>query len=121
MPGMAAEDIGRCALGIFERGDDFIGRTVGIAAEHLTGAEMAAAIGKAMGLEVGHNDVEPAIYRTFGFPGAEDLGNMFQFKQDFEDDFRAARDIEFSRSLNPRLQTFEQWLDANADNIPLGE
>ena len=121
LPGMAAEDIGRCALGIFERGDDFIGRTVGIAAEHLTGAEMAAAIGNAMGLEVGHNDVEPAIYRTFGFPGAEDLGNMFQFKQEFEDDFRAARDIEFSRSLNPRLQTFEQWLDANADNIPLGE
>ncbi len=121
LPGIAVEDIGRCALGIFERGDEFIGRTVGIAGEHLTGAEMATAIGKAMGLEVGHNAVEPAVYRTFGFPGAEDLGNMFQFKQDFESDFRAARDIEFSRSLNPRLQTFEQWLDANADNIPLGE
>jgi uncharacterized protein YbjT (DUF2867 family) len=121
VPGMAVEDIGRCALGIFERGDEFIGRTVGIAGEHLTGAEMAAAIGKAMGLEVGHNDVEPAVYRTFDFPGAEDLGNMFQFWRDFEDDFRRPRDIEFSRSLNPRLQTFEQWLDANADNIPLGE
>jgi len=118
---MAVEDIGRCALGIFERGDEFIGRTVGIAGEHLTGAEMAAAIGKAMGLEVIHNDVEPALYRTFGFPGAEDLGNMFQFKRDFEADFRGARDPEFSRSLNPRLQTFEQWLEANADNIPLGE
>ena len=121
LPGMAVEDIGRCALGIFERGDEFIGRTVGIAGEHLTGAEMAAAIGKAMGLEVIHNDVEPALYRTFGFPGAEDLGNMFQFKRDFEADFRGARDPEFSRSLNPRLQTFEQWLEANADNIPLGE
>jgi uncharacterized protein YbjT (DUF2867 family) len=121
VPGIAVEDIGRCALGIFQRGDEFIGRTVGIAGEHLTGAEMAAAIGKAMGLEVGHNAVEPAAYREFGFPGAEDLGNMFQFWQDFEDDFRRPRDIAFSRSLNPRLQTFEQWLDANADNIPLGE
>jgi uncharacterized protein YbjT (DUF2867 family) len=121
VPGIAVEDIGRCALGIFQRGDEFIGRTVGIAGEHLTGAEMAAAIGKAMGLEVGHNAVEPAAYREFGFPGAEDLGNMFQFWQDFEDDFRRPRDIAFSRSLNPRLQTFEQWLDANADNIPLDE
>ena len=121
VPGIAVEDIGRCALGIFQRGDEFIGRTVGIAGEHLTGAEMAAAIGKAMGLEVGHNAVEPAAYREFGFPGAEDLGNMVQFWQDFEDDFRRPRDIAFSRSLNPRLQTFEQWLEANADNIPLGE
>ena len=121
LPGIAVEDIGRCALGIFERGDEFIGRTVGIAGEHLTGAEMATAIGKAMGLEVGHNAVEPAVYRTFGFPGAEDLGNMFQFWQDFEDDYRRPRDIAFSRSLNPRLQTFEQWLEANVDDIPLGE
>ena len=74
-----------------------------------------------MGLEVGHNAVEPAAYREFGFPGAEDLGNMFQFWQDFEDDYRRPRDIAFSRSLNPRLQTFEQWLEANVDDIPLGE
>lgn len=121
VPGIAVEDIGRCALGIFKRGDEFIGRTVGIAGEHLTGAEMAAAIGKAMGLDVTHNAVEPAVYREFGFPGADDLGNMFQFWHDFEDDYRRPRDIAFSRSLNPRLQTFEQWLEANADNIPLGE
>ncbi|MGW8281698.1 MAG: NmrA/HSCARG family protein, partial [Gemmatimonadota bacterium] len=91
VPGIAVEDIGRCALGIFERGDEFIGQTVGIAGEHLTGSEMAAAIGKAMGLEVVHNAVEPAAYREFGFPGAEDLGNMFQFWRDFEDDYRRPR------------------------------
>ncbi len=119
VPGMAVEDIGRCALGIFERGDEFIGRTVGIAGEHLTGSEMAAAIGQAMGLEVVHNAVEPAAYREFGFPGAEDLGNMFQFWRDFEDDFRRPRDVAFSRSLNPRLQSFEQWLDENAERIPV--
>jgi uncharacterized protein YbjT (DUF2867 family) len=119
LPGIAVEDIGRCALGIFGRGDEFIGRTVGIAGEHLTGAEMARAIGEAMGLEVAYNDVEPAVYRTFGFPGAEDLGNMFQFKQDFEADFRGVRDPDFARSLNPGLQTFGQWLAANADRIPL--
>jgi uncharacterized protein YbjT (DUF2867 family) len=49
LPGIAAEDIGGCAYGIFKHGSTLIGKTVGIAGEHLTGAEMAAALTKAMG------------------------------------------------------------------------
>jgi uncharacterized protein YbjT (DUF2867 family) len=120
LPGIAAEDIGRCAYGIFKRGGKLIGKTVGIAGEHLSGDEMAAALSRALGTTVRHNAVEPAVYRGFGFPGAEDLGNMFQFKRDFEADFRGARDLAFSRSLNPGLQSFEGWLAANADRIPRG-
>jgi uncharacterized protein YbjT (DUF2867 family) len=119
LPGIAAEDIGRCAHGIFRRGGDLIGQTVGIAGEHLTGAEMAAALTHALGREVRHLDVPPDVYRGFGFPGADDLGNMFQFKRDFNADFCAARSVEASRALNPRLQTFAQWLGANAQRIPL--
>jgi uncharacterized protein YbjT (DUF2867 family) len=119
LPGIAAEDIGRCAHGIFRRGAELIGRTVGIAGEHLTGAEMAAALTRALGREVRHLDVPPDVYRSSGFPGADDLGNMFQFKRDFNADFCAARSLEVSRALNPRLQTFAQWLSANAQRIPL--
>jgi uncharacterized protein YbjT (DUF2867 family) len=119
LPGIAAEDIGRCAHGIYRRGPELVGRTVGIAGEHLTGAEMAAALTRALGREVRHADVPPDVYRGFGFPGAEDLGNMFQFKRDFNAEFCAARSVEFSRGLNPRLQGFAQWLDANAGRIPL--
>jgi len=119
LPGIAAEDIGRCAHGVFRRGGDLIGQTVGIAGEHLTGAEMAAALTQALGREVRHIDVPPDVYRGFGFPGADDLGNMFQFKRDFNADFCAARSVEASRALNPRLQTFAQWLSANAQRIPL--
>ena len=119
LPGMAAEDIGGCACGIFRRGSEFIGKTVGIAGEHLTGAQIAAAFSKALGKEVQYNDVPPEVYRSFGFPGADDLGNMFQFKRDFQEVFCAARDIRFSRSLNPSLQTFDVWLARNKDRIPL--
>ncbi len=119
LPGMAAEDIGRCAYGVFKRGGEFAGRTVGIAGEHLSGAEMAAALGRALGKAVQHNDVSPEAYRGFGFPGADDLGNMFQFKRDFEREFRAARDPAFARSLNPALQTFDAWLAKNATRIPI--
>ena len=119
MPGIAVEDIGRCAYGIFNAGPQYIGKTVGIAGEHLSGAEMASALGTALGREVRHAAVTPEQYRGFGFPGAEDLGNMFQYKRDFEADFRAPRDVEASRRLNPRLQSFAQWLRANAARIPL--
>ena len=118
LPSIAAEDIGRCAYGVFKR-PDLIGKTVGIAGEHPTGAQFAAALSQALGQDVVYNAVPPAVYRTFGFPGAEDLGNMFQYKSDFEKEYCAERDLAFSRSLNPQLQTFAQWLSANAKRLPL--
>jgi uncharacterized protein YbjT (DUF2867 family) len=119
LPGIAAEDIGRCAYGIFKQGTELVGRTVGIAGEHLSGSEMAAALSRALGKPVRYNAVTPEAYRGFGFPGADDLGNMFQFKRDFEADFRGARDPKVARGLNPALQSFDQWLAANAGKIPL--
>jgi len=117
MPGIAAEDIGRSAYGIFKKGTEMIGKRVGIAGEHVSGAEMASAFSTLLGEEVRYNAVDPSVYRGFGFPGAEDLGNMFQFKRDFEDDFRAARPVEGTRALNPSLQSFRDWLAANRDRI----
>ncbi len=119
MPGIASEDIGKCAYGILKKGSEFIGKTVGIAGEHLTGAQMAAALTKALGQEVRYNAVPPDVYRGLGFPGAEDLGNMFQFKRDFEQYYCGARNPEFARSLNPELQNFETWLAQNKSRIPL--
>ena len=119
LPGIATEDIGKCAYGIFQRGREFISKTVGIAGEHLTGAEMAAALTRALGQEVRYNDVPPEVYRGFGFPGAEDLGNMFQFKRDFNEMFCGARNLGFTRELNPSLQTFDTWLTQNKSRIPL--
>ena len=119
LPAIAAEDIGACAYGIFKRGKEYIGKTVGIAGEHLTGAQMAAALTRALGREVSYNAVPPEVYRGFGFPGAEDLGNMFQFKCDFQQLYCGARDVGLSRALNPSLQTFDAWLAKNKGRIPI--
>lgn len=119
LPGIASEDIGKCAYGIFKRGQEFIGKTVGVAGEHLTGTQMASALTKALGREVRFNEVSPDVYRSLGFPGAEDMGNMFQFKRDFEQVYCRARDLNVTRSLNPSLQTFESWLTQNKNRIPL--
>ena len=119
LPGMAAEDIGRCAYGIFRHGSEHVGKTVGIVGEMLTGAQMAAAFTKALGQEVRYNDVPPEVYRSFGFPGADGLGNMFQFKRDFQEGFCGARSVELSRALTPSLQDFNTWLASNKGRIPL--
>jgi len=119
LPGIAAEDIGKCALSIFKKGSEYIGQTVGIAGEHLTGAQMASALTHALGTDVAYNAVSPEVYRGFGFPGAEDLGNMFQFNRDFARMFCGARDLNITRALNPALQTFDEWLAQNKGRIPL--
>jgi len=119
MAGIAGEDIGKCAYGIFKRGQELIGKTVGVAGDQLTGAEMAAAMSKALGKEVLYNNVTPETYRGFGFPGSDDLGNMFQFYRDFDDVCNSVRDVRFSGELNPELKSFEQWLSENAQRIPL--
>jgi uncharacterized protein YbjT (DUF2867 family) len=118
LPGIAAEDIGRVAYEIFKRGGDFVGKTFGVAGEHLTGDEMASSLADAYGSEVVYNAIEPDAYRGLGFPGAEDLGNMFQFKRDFQEVYCGNRDLEACRSLVPSMQTFKGWLSENANRIP---
>jgi len=120
LPGIAAEDIGRAAYGILNAGAEHIGHTVGIAGEILTGAQMAAELGRALGEDVSYTPISPADYRALGFPGADDLGNMFQFKRDFEADFCGARDVALTRRLNPQLQDFRSWLERNNARIPIG-
>src|SRR5256714_5193166 len=117
---IASEDIGKTAYAIFEDGAEMIGNTVGIAGGHLTGEQMAKSLSKALGQQVVYNAVSPAAYRAFGFPGAEDLGNMFQFNSEFEQDCCDARNISETKSLNPELQTFDRWLGENKSRIPLG-
>jgi uncharacterized protein YbjT (DUF2867 family) len=116
---MASEDIGKCAYGIFKKGRELVGKTVGVAGEHLTGAQMAAALTRALGQEVRYNEVSPDVFRSFGFPGADEWGNMFQFKRDFQQLYNGARDLAVSRSLNSSLQTFDAWLAKNKSRIPL--
>lgn len=118
LPGIAVEDIGRSAYRLFKRGAEFSGKTVGIAGEHLTCAEIADSLSRAFGEDVYYNAVSPEEYRGLGFPGAGDLANMFQFKRDFQEAFCGARDVALSRQLNPSLQTFEMWLAEHKADIP---
>jgi hypothetical protein len=105
IPWIGAEDIGRCAYGIFKAGRAMIGKTIGVAGEHLSGREVAANLARALGEPVDYIALEPEQYRAVGFP-------------EFGDRHRAARDVNAARALNPSLQRFDDWLRDNARRIP---
>jgi uncharacterized protein YbjT (DUF2867 family) len=118
LAGIAAEDIGKTAYGIFKAGAPYFGKRVGIASESLTIDEMGRTISRVLGIgPVKYHAVEPDAYRKFGFPGADEFGNMFQVYRDFEKEVVGARIPEMTRSLNPELQTFEQWLTRHKDRF----
>ena len=119
LPGIAVEDIGKSAYNIFKKGSEFIGKTVGISGGHLTGKQLAESFTKTLGQEVVYNSVPFDVYRSFGFPGADDVGNMFQFKHDFEAAYCGARSLDFSKAINPELKNFDQWLSENKAKIPI--
>jgi uncharacterized protein YbjT (DUF2867 family) len=120
LAGMAAEDIGKTAYGIFKAGDRYIGKTVGIVSQYLTIAEMGDKLTKGLGIgPVKYNAVDANLYRGFKFPGADEMGNMFQVYRDFEKEVLSARSVETTRSLNPQLQNFDQWLAKNKSSIPV--
>jgi uncharacterized protein YbjT (DUF2867 family) len=119
MSGIAAEDIGKCAYGIFKKGTEMVGKRIGVAGEQLTGTEMADGLSKALGEQVVYNKVPADVFRSFGFPGADDLGNMFQFYDEFEKELNKTRDVGISKQLNPDLLSFEQWLKKYGNKIPV--
>jgi uncharacterized protein YbjT (DUF2867 family) len=120
LAGIAVEDIGKVAYGIFKAGSQYIGKTVGITGENLTINEMGEKLSTGLGIgPVKYNAVEANTYRSFGFPGADEMGNMFQVYCEFEKQVCGARSADVARQLNPQLQTFDQWLAKNKSRIPL--
>ena len=106
LPGIAAADVGRCALGIFQRCGQFIGHTLGIAGECLDGAQMAAALSGAIGEPVRYVPTSFADYARLGLPGSGDPA--------YKDTHCAESAVDLTRELHPGLLNFEQWL---ADNV----
>ncbi len=110
LPGIAAEDIGRCAYAIFEAGERLVGATVGIASEHLTGPQLTAGLSEILGEPVHYQHVPADVLRSFPVPGVELAGNMFQFVAEQNEAFCASRDTSLTRSLNPALASFADWV-----------
>ncbi len=115
LAGIAKDDIGKAAYGIFKGGSQYIGKTVAIAGEHVSFKDMSDKLSKGLGISpVTYTALDANLFRSFGFPGADEYGNMFQVYRDFEKEVNAVRSVDETRKLTGgQLQTFDQWLANN--------
>ena len=69
LPSIAVEDIGKSAYAVFKRGDEFRGKTIGIAGEHLTGAQMPPLLPRRSGGKCGSTTCRPTCIEASASPG----------------------------------------------------
>jgi uncharacterized protein YbjT (DUF2867 family) len=121
LPGIAAQDIGACAFGVFAHGPALAGRGIGIAGAHLSGAEMAEALARALREPVRYRALSFDEYAEQGFPGGQDMANMFRYKHDFNGVYRSEHSVDDSRGLHPGLLDFPGWLALHVHQIAQAE
>lgn len=111
LAGVAIDDVGSIVAVLFENPEVYVGRTVGIVGDDLKGSQYAETMTRVLGRRVVYSHIPRDVYASFGFPGADDLANMFEFNRLYIPQRRA--DMELCQALNPEMQTFETWLKAH--------
>ncbi|MFO1267618.1 MAG: NmrA family NAD(P)-binding protein [Rubrivivax sp.] len=119
LPGMSVADIGPIVRAVFTDPQRWLGRRLGVAAAHLDGAQMAAALARALGEPVLHLSPRFADVAARPLPGAAGIANMFQFLHDFNEEVLAMRPLAAARALHPGLLGFGAWLTLNVDGLPV--
>jgi uncharacterized protein YbjT (DUF2867 family) len=108
LAGVAVEDVGGVVATIFERRAEFLGRSLYVVGDDRPPADYAAAMARATGKPVTYEHVPREVYASLGFPGAEDLANMFEFYRTRVPNREA--DLVRSRELYPQIQDFDRWI-----------
>ncbi len=115
LAGVAVEDVGGVVAAIFDRPAEFRDRSVGIVGDDLPGKTYAEIMSRILGQKVVYNYIPRATYAALGFPGAQELADMFEFNRLYIPERRA--DVAQSRALYPGMQAFEAWMKANKDQF----
>jgi NmrA-like family protein len=108
---VAVEDLGGVVEAIFRDPEAFKDKTVGIVGDDLPCAEYAAIMSRGVGKKVVYSHMPREKYAALGFPGADDLANMFEYNRLYIPNRKA--DLEQSRRLYAGMQRFEPWIKAN--------
>lgn len=115
LAGVSVEDAGGVVAKIFERPDEFREKTVGIVGDDLPCSKYAEIMSRVLGKKIVYRYIPREVFAKFGFPGAEDLANMFEYNRLFIPNRRS--DLEQSLALYPQIQRFEPWVRANQDKF----
>lgn len=109
--GVAAADIGGVVAAIYEKRNEFIGKTIRIVADAQYPKEYARIMSEILGVKVIYDYIDRKTFAGFNFPGASDLADMFEFYSLFITNEQGA--MEESKKLFPQIRNFETWLKEN--------
>ena len=112
---MAVDDVGRVVAPIFEQPEAYIGKTLKLAGDEIPPQQYAATLSRATGADIRYAYVPRETFAALGFPGAEDLADMFEFYRVHMPSRKG--DIEACNALAPGLQTFETWATTHAEGL----
>ncbi len=115
LAGIAIEDLGGVVTAIFDKPDDFKDKTVGVVGDDLPPKKYAEIMTRVLKKTVVYNYIPREVFAKFDFPGADDLANMFEFNRLYIPNRKG--DLEESRKLYPKMQTFESWLTTNKEKF----
>jgi uncharacterized protein YbjT (DUF2867 family) len=112
---ISVEDVGKLIAPMFEQPEKYIGQVVKLAGDELPAARYAEVMSQATGKTIRYGHIPRETFAAFGFPGAEDLADMFEY-------YRVhipsrAEDIKAGLAIAPDLQSFETWMTRNADRL----
>ncbi len=114
---ISVEDLGRAVLSILNNPDKYIGRTVGVIAEDDPCTVYADTMSKVLAEKVVYDYIPREVFASFGFPGAEELANMFDCQRRFV--LQRKGEMQESYELNPKMQRFEKWLQNHKEAFAL--
>jgi uncharacterized protein YbjT (DUF2867 family) len=109
--GVAAADVGGVISAIFEKRDEYLGKTIRIVGDALYPKDYAAIMSKILGVKVIYDYIDRKTFAGFGFPGAADIADMFEFYTVYLTDEQKA--VDESKKLFPEIKNFETWLIEN--------
>ncbi|KAI8518438.1 NmrA-like domain-containing protein 1 [Branchiostoma belcheri] len=112
MDGVSAGDMGPAVREIFKNWAEWVRRSVGFSGDKLTIQQYADILSKHLAPKVFKaSDMTADAFGQLGFPGADDLGNMFKFYRLHNPD----RSVDLTRQLHPAAKTFDTWVGENKD------
>ena len=110
---VSVEDAGGVIAAIFDRGAKYRCQTVGVVGDDKPVKTYAETMSRLTHQRVIYQHVPREAFAALGFPGADDLANMFDYNRRFIPNRQA--DLKESRTLYPGLRNFATWLEANIE------
>lgn len=104
---VALDDIGYFTVMMLNDRATWGGKTLRIASEELTMAEVVNVFTQVTGIPAEYQPPTLDEFLSSGIPNAHDVVNNFRL---YREGYAAPRDYKFLKTLHPNLRTFEAWL-----------